>query len=346
MYCSHLSVLQGMLNEEEIEKLEGYFSGFIGNSCNNITVSKVAKAVGVSPSIASKILTICMKEGLLKVSYAIRCPACNMLIKRVESISDIPAEVLECYSCNEEIEITAQDIEVIYGLTDERVFIGGQQVENKPQARAVVQEDSMKNILLAGGVNEYLFKLKDEQYQYLSEMYDRVNKRTGTTKNIGDTLEKLTEELFNMCPAFKAAGIRTSTNQIDCCVRNKIFVDFGIFMILGGRFFIECKNESETPSGGYLSKLHSIISMTNAGTKGECVKFGIIISKNRGPKTFKQLAVKSYLADGIIIIAICGDELKELFDTKGNLLELIERKATEIMMDATTDLKQAGLYES
>ena len=99
-----------------------YFSGLIGSSCNNITVSKVAKAVGVSPSIASKILTICMKEGLLKVSYAIRCPSCNMLIKRVESISDIPAGVLECYSCNEEIEITAQDIEVIYELTDERVL--------------------------------------------------------------------------------------------------------------------------------------------------------------------------------------------------------------------------------
>lgn len=86
--------------------------------------------------------------------------------------------------------------------------------------------------------------------------------------------------------------------------------------------------------------------MTNAGSKCECIKFGIIISKNKGPRTFKQLAVKSYLADGIVIISICGDELKEMFDTKGNFLELIERKAVEIMMDATTDLKQAGLYES
>ena len=44
--------------------------------------------------------------------------------------------------------------------------------------------------------------------------------------------------------------------------------------------------------------------------------------------------------------AICGDELKELFDNKGNLLDLIERKANEIMMDSTTDLIEAGLYES
>ena len=346
MYCSRLSVLQGMLNEDKIERLDAYFGGLIGSSGNSITVSKVAKAIGVSPSVASQILTCCMKEGLLNVSYALRCPACNMLIKRVESISDIPEENFECYSCNEEIEITAQDIEVIYGLADNEVFISGQQVDNEPQARTVVQEDSMENIFLAGGVNEYLFRLEDEQYKYLSEMYERVEKHTGTTKNIGDTLERLTEELFSMCPVFRVSGIRTSTNQIDCCVRNKMFMNFGIFQLLGGGFFIECKNEDETPRGGYLSKLHSIISVTNAGSKGEGVKFGIIVSKKRGPKTFKQLAVKSYLADGIVIISICGDELKELFEMKGNLLELIERKAVEIIYDSTTDLRKAGLYEA
>ena len=35
-----------------------------------------------------------------------------------------------------------------------------------------------------------------------------------------------------------------------------------------------------------------------------------------------------------------------LFDKKGNLLDLIERKASEIMMDSTTDLIKAGLYDS
>lgn len=158
-------------------------------------------------------------------------------------------------------------------------------------------------------------------------------------------LEELTEKLFNMCPAFRTSGIRTSTNQIDCCVRNKWYLNFGVFNILGSHFYIECKNEAKTPSGTYLSKLHSIISVANAGGKGECIKFGIIISKEKGPSTFKQLAFSYYLMHGIVIISICGRELKELFKTKGNLLELIERKAAEIMMDATTDLKAAGLYE-
>lgn len=90
----------------------------------------------------------------------------------------------------------------------------------------------------------------------------------------------------------------------------------------------------------------SIISLTNAGGKGQCIKFGIIISKEKGPSTFKELAVKSYLADGVVIISICGEELKELFDNRGNLLDLIERKTTEIMLDSTTDLVKAGLYKS
>ena len=346
MYCSRLSVLQELLTEDKIIKLNNYFSSLIGSAYNNITVSKVVKALEVSPSVASKVLTKCMKEGILDVSYAIRCPECNMLIKRVRTPADIPEGILECYGCNAEIEVTPQDIEIIYSLVDSSVFIEGQQINNMSSARTVVQEDSMENVFLAGGVNDYLFHLTDEQYQHLSDMYARVKSRKGTTKNVGDTLEKLTEELFNMCPVFRAAGIRTATNQIDCCVRNKMYVNFGILQTLGAHFFIECKNESKTPSGGYLSKIHSIITLTNSGSTGEGIKFGIIISQKEGPRTFKKLAVKYYLAHKIVIISICGNELKELFDTKENLLELIERKATEIILDATTNLKKSGLYDA
>lgn len=346
MYCSHLSVLQELLNEDKIERLDEYFSGLMGSACDNITVSRVAKAIGVSADLASKVLTKCLKEGVLASSYAIRCPECGMLIKRVHSPTEIPEGTFECYGCNEEIEVTPKDIEILYSLIDNKLFIDGQQVDINPPARAVVQEDSMESIFLAGGINEYLFQLSDKQYEYLSDMYEKVEKRKGTTKNIGDTLENLVVELFNMCPVFRAAGIRTSTNQIDCCVRNKLYIKFGIFDILGLRFFIECKNENKTPSGSYLSKLHSIISVANAGAGNGCIKFGIIISKEKGPDTFKQLAVKYYLANKIVIISICGNELKELFKTKGNLLELIERKADEIMLDATTELKNIGLYEA
>lgn len=346
MYCSHLSALKDLLDDDKIEKLEDYFAGLIGGAGDAISVSKVVSAIEISPGLASKVLTKCVREGILKASYVIRCPECNMLIKRVESPVDIPNGTFECYSCNEEIEVTPKDIEILYSLTDDRVFTGGQQVEMNLPARAVVPENSMESIFLAGGVNEYLFHLSDEKGKYFSEMYERVKNHRGTTKDIGDSLERLVEELFNICPVFCATGIRTSTNQIDCYVRNKVYLDYGVLGVLGARFIIECKNEKSTPKGEYLSKIHSIISVANAGSNEKCVKFGIIVSKKKGPATFKQLAVKYYLVNKIVIIAICGDELKELFDMRGNLLELIERKATEIMLDATTDLKKAGLFNS
>lgn len=346
MYCSHLSALQGILNDVQIQALEAYFSSLIGGATKNITVSKAAKALGISPQLASRVLTKCREIGILKVFYTIRCPECGMLIKRVESIADIPSKPFECYGCNEEIEVEPSDIELIYALEEDSVFIEGQQEGLDLSARAVVPEDSMETIFLAGNINEYLFHPTDDEYQKLKDMYSSIASRKGTTKKIGDTLENLTEYLFNLCPIFKAAGIRTTTNQIDCCVRNKMYLKFGIFDTIGARFFIECKNESQTPSGGYMSKLHSIITTANGGGNGNCIKFGIIISKEKGPSTFKELAVKYYLSHQVVIISICGNELKELFDSKRNLLDLIERKASEIMMDATTDLKEAGLYDS
>lgn len=346
MYCSHLSELQGMLDDAQIQKLEVYFSSLIGGATKNITVSKMVKVLDIPPQLASRVLTKCKEIGILKVFYTIRCPKCGMLIKKVDSIADIPSKPFECYGCDEEIEVDPSDIEIIYALEDDCVFIEGRQEGLDLSARTVVQEDSMETIFLAGNVNEYLFHPTDEEYQKLRDMYASIISRKGTTKKIGDTLENLTEYLFNLCPIFKVAGIRTTTNQIDCCVRNQMYLRFGIFDTIGARFFIECKNESKTPSGEYMSKLHSIITTANGGGNGKCVKFGIIISKRKGPSTFKQLAVRYYLSNQVVVISICGAELKELFDNKGNLFDLIERKASEIMMDATTDLKKAGLYNS
>ena len=252
MYCSHLSALQGLLNDDQIQSLETYFSNLIGGAAKNITVSKLSRALNISPQVASRVLTKCKEIGIVNVFYTIRCPECGMLIKKVDSIADIPSEPFECYGCNEEIEVEPSDIELVYALEDDSVFTEGQQEELDLSVRAVVPEDSMESIFLAGNVNEYLFHPTDEEYEKLKSMYTSIKNRSGTTKKIGDTLEDLTEYLFNLCSIFKAAGIRTSTNQIDCCVRNQMYLKYGILDVIGGRFFIECKNESETPSGGYM----------------------------------------------------------------------------------------------
>ena len=45
MYCSHLSALQGLLNDDQIQSLETYFSNLIGGAAKNITVSKLSRAL-------------------------------------------------------------------------------------------------------------------------------------------------------------------------------------------------------------------------------------------------------------------------------------------------------------
>jgi hypothetical protein len=164
-----------------------------------------------------------------------------------------------------------------------------------------------------------------------------------TTTGKGRSLENLILYLFNLSKYLKAGEIKTATNQFDCYVRNTAYLPYGVFNWLGYRFVIECKNEKKAPKGTYLSKLHSIINVINA-SDNKIVKFGIIVSKKNPPSTYKALAIKYYLCNKIIIISITLDELKSLIDLKGNLFELIEQKCDEVILDATSDLKMAGLY--
>lgn len=346
MYYSRLSALQEIIPNEQIKKVDDYFNNLIGNAVSNITVSKLANSIEIPYETASSILIKCKELGLLKSYYVGRCPECGMPIKTADSISELPDETFECYNCGEEIIITPSEIEIFYSLVDESVFTDGQQIKESLSARTVVPENTLKSAFLAGGVNKILFQPTDEEYDELLQMYRKVKLKSGTTKKKGDRLEDFVIKLFNFCQIFRAAGIRTTENQIDCCVRNKTFLPYGILKTVGGYFYIECKNEDQTPSGGYLSKLESIMSLANAGGKDEKVKFGIIISKRQGPKTFRQLANKHYLAKGITIISISGKELENLCKNKENLLELIERKAFEVQTDATTDLVDTGLFEA
>lgn len=168
MYCSRLSVLKELLSETDIEKIEIYFSSLIGSAKTSITVSKVVEATNIPANLVIKALTKCKENGLLDVAYSIRCPNCEMLIKKVPTLAEIPHEPFKCYNCEEEVEIQHEFIEVIYSLVDDDcVFIDGQQNDSDTSARSVAPENSMAQIFQAGGINEYLFHPTDDQYSDL-----------------------------------------------------------------------------------------------------------------------------------------------------------------------------------
>ena len=114
MYCSRLLMLREILTEEKIKQLEKFFSAQIGSAADNITVTKVKKALDIPASVAGKVLTKCKEAGVVTASYAIRCPECNMLIKKSDSLAELLTGRFVCYGCDEEIEITPTDIEIMF----------------------------------------------------------------------------------------------------------------------------------------------------------------------------------------------------------------------------------------
>lgn len=111
------------MGESHMERIDRYFASLIGGARNNITVSKVANAIQVTPDIASKILTEYVDKGILSISYAVRCPECNMLIQRFDFLSEMPEGVGECYGCNKEIEVASKDVEILYSLIEKSTSI-------------------------------------------------------------------------------------------------------------------------------------------------------------------------------------------------------------------------------
>ena len=336
MLSSQLSRLKEILKKSELERVEQYVDSLTLNS--KITISKFATNTDIDTDLAMKVLDMLSAMDILSVKFGVRCPECGFLIELLDSFVDIDSTV-ECYSCENEEDITSDNIEVIY-IVKNLPFPLGQQSEKTVQSiSAVIKEDSLTAYLEKHhyNLNEICYEPSDDELNCLKEQYEKVFS-SQTTKDKGDTLEQLVLNLFNLCKQFEAtAELKTRPNQIDCYVRNKLCGPYvpGIGEI--ERFCIECKNEDEKPSATYCNKMHSILR--NTGNS-----FGIIVSKMEAPRTYATLANKIYLKDNLIIISLDKDDLDNIIVDKKNLLSIVEMKVEEVKLDATKDLKDLGLY--
>lgn len=350
MCYSQLSMLNELLTEEKIEKLRGYFYSLNDNTKNKITTIKIMNELDIDSKTAKKVLMSCKRNGILKISYAIRCPECGFILKILQDMPIDYDEFNYCYGCDEDINVTSDNVELIFTLVNEPgCFMKGQRLESKKSFKCVDNSDNVAPVTTLSSfietgdfnVNEELYSPSEGEYNTMKEMYSKV-REVKTTKDKGDSFEKLICYMMNLVKCFKADEFKTSTNQLDCVVRNTWCTSFGTLEFIGGRFIIECKNEKNKPKGTYMSKLHSIITVTNGQTKN--IRFGIIASMKNPPFTFKALAVKYYLINGIIIISIDENDLEQIIINKENLLELIDRKCNEIIFDSQKDLEELSLY--
>ena len=119
-------------------------------------------------------------------------------------------------------------------------------------------------------------------------------------------------------------------------VRVTAIINSELFKRFGNCFYAECKNEGITPSIDYLQKFRIILH--EAG-----MRFGVFISRQKEPRTFKEQSNHAFLRDNIIIVRFCMNELIQIIREKQNLLECLDRKIMEVTTNASYSLCADGL---
>lgn len=327
------------INELQKSQIEQYLNNMTSNSV--FTQSEFTYINSFNKEISQKILQALCNDNILVKIFAIRCPHCGYMIKTVDDINNLD-ECYFCVNCEDYINITSDDIIVIYKLR-QSPFVDGQQIkqyiQNQNQNFSAVQiEDSLSILIKDGIANNLFYHPSEEEYVILKEKFDKIF-TVKTNKEKGNTFEDLVKYLFNLCSHFKANSIRIGNNQIDCYARNSFSVPLNIHDNIYQDIIIECKNESDKPHITYLNKIHSILKTANK-------KHGIIFSKLPAPKTFKETLRDIYLNDKILIISIDEKDLNDIVINKKNFLECIDRKFNEIIIDSKSNLLQAGLYSA
>jgi len=337
---------------DKCNALEDYFSSFSRNTA--VTATRASHQLQMDSTLTEDVLNTLVSIGVLRYDFVIRCPKCGLMIETVENIADIKREAF-CHSCEEDFEIDASDVEVLYTLCKFPFQYGQQKDYSSARVMSAVHpRDSLARLIEAGimDYNSHYFNPTNDQLEDLLITYNNVfpsNKTSCdlTSAAIGNSLVNLTVKLFELCKNFRVTdGLSLASGftkkplaQIDCYVRNELC---NPLMPVPGEadcFLIECKNEAETPSGEYMKKLHSTLITTGKN-------YGLIISKCKAPTTFVALSNQIYLHDKIFIIWMDKFDLSEIVCKKKNLLEMLARKIDDVKLNATSDLRDLGLYDA
>ncbi len=339
MLSSQLLPMKNFLTENEYNLVIDYLKSCSRSS--KINPIKFSLNQELEISLVNRVLTFLVDNGTLDCLFTIRCPECGVCIKEINDITEID-KTIYCYSCEEKIEISTDNVIVLYTYKNypfrerqqNNIFVDDSVALEKNESLTLTQILESHNYDL----NKEFFNPSNDEYLVLEKMYNAVFEKHNTTKSKGDSLENLVCFLFSLCKHFEVSNcVKTRSNQIDCYVRNKLFVPGISPENCKDSIQIECKNENKKPSITYLNKLHSILKTTGG-------HFGIIVSRCQKPSTYNELANKIYLRDEILIVSVDNQDLKSIILERKNLLELLEKRIMEVKLDATRDLAQLRLY--
>lgn len=240
MYYNCLSILKEIISEDKINRLREYFIGLTPNNRGLITVSKIANSLQISNEMAVQVILKCEEVGMLRRHFGIRCPNCGMLIKEILTPSVDGVHINECYCCDGEINLSENDVVILFELVRIEVpFEEGQQSGQvvKNEASIVAQEDTLKAFkimceTITGSVQEK--RLREYQLQISNQKRNEIHKKAVKKTN----RNRIINIIANIVSVIIAVAIIYIVYKKFGFAKLALFVSFFAFIIPFGCNFI------------------------------------------------------------------------------------------------------------
>lgn len=192
MYCIPLLELDE-LNDIQRNSLDSFFEKFLPNGY--VTVSKAAEFTGMQEKIVIDTFSKLYLCGYLDIMYAVKCPECGMLIKKIDNVEYFNYEGLNyCYACEEPIELSNDDIVALFIKKERSPFVKGQHLNNEliiKQNGDVAQNDGVPYLMAISenfadvvSLFTYCFKEKDSENKKTQKIRNSAYKRYKKNKRI------------------------------------------------------------------------------------------------------------------------------------------------------------------
>ncbi|BDR72241.1 hypothetical protein K144316041_09490 [Clostridium tetani] len=372
-YPELLRVFNGyeFIDDTLIDEIDTWLGLLTDNQKDKITVSRFSNRFGIDYNLSRSILKKMCSYNILKELYAIKCPECNHILKITDryNLYEAMQEVNFCYSCNNDVIISDEDIQIRYKLVlkpnkSDKMKRFIEQISDEKET--FNELDTIKEMLKKESSNEFYYCPSSQEYEELKVMFEEAknvkvvdSKGNRCTGKKGEKLEIFVEKLMNLIKPISATRkAKTSTNQLDTFCKNhsiqiknnlgNIKIENNTLRKMGASFICECKNEDKPPKNDYFGKLSNILTMERGHIVSGKVpehKFGIIFSRMQAPSTYLNMSKKLYISNNITIINFCFNELNEIVYKKKNILDYIDYKIDLIHKDLKEGEELKGVYK-
>lgn len=122
MFCIPLLEIPE-LDANEKQKLDDYLKEVLPNGY--LSVSQTVQKTGIKEKNLLAVLTTLIERDYLDLVYAIRCPECGHLIKKIDNVNNFSYKQIDyCYACDQDIQVSSKDIVVLFKLKNRSFNVG------------------------------------------------------------------------------------------------------------------------------------------------------------------------------------------------------------------------------